>query len=204
MERKIIRFITFFKVFKEKLITSFFCFFLNWWLYSKSKITLPSAGHSTPVSQYKQVHLHVLFMCKQSSAKGTIYLIIIINIISMLYHVKTHLKTCQCTNTTVQKEEVNIKQKVHCYRCNNLLYSELIFFYILSTVQQLYKVILAVLPVVMRSKAAGTPMSLGRRWLPPAAGRRPRVTSGRPTLAWKDKKAQYLMNDRPWLGWQRE
>lgn len=39
-------------------------------------------------------------------------------------------------------------------------------------------------PVVMRSKLAGTPMSLGRRWVPPAPGSRPKATSGNPSLAW--------------------
>ena len=45
------------------------------------------------------------------------------------------------------------------------------------------KVMLSLRPVVMRFNAAGTPMSLGRRWVPPAAGSRPRVTSGSPNLA---------------------
>lgn len=44
-------------------------------------------------------------------------------------------------------------------------------------------VIMSLLPVVMRFNAAGTPMSLGRRWVPPAAGSRPSVTSGSPNLA---------------------
>lgn len=46
----------------------------------------------------------------------------------------------------------------------------------------------------MRFSAAGTPMSLGSRWVPPAPGSRPRVTSGSPSMAWKDTELLSSMN----------
>lgn len=46
----------------------------------------------------------------------------------------------------------------------------------------------------MRLSAAGTPMSLGSRWVPPAPGSRPRVTSGSPSMAWEDRQ-------RCWAWW---
>lgn len=43
-------------------------------------------------------------------------------------------------------------------------------------------------PEVIRSSAAGTPMSLGRSWVPLAPGRIPNVTSGKPIRAYQSLK----------------
>ena len=53
----------------------------------------------------------------------------------------------------------------------------------------------------MRFRAAGTPMSLGRRWDPPAAGNRPKLTSGSPSLALKGTEAQSMSNRRGLTVW---
>lgn len=44
-------------------------------------------------------------------------------------------------------------------------------------------------PEVIKSRAAGTPMSLGRSWVPLAPGRSPNVTSGKPIWAYQSLKA---------------
>lgn len=40
---------------------------------------------------------------------------------------------------------------------------------------------LTLLPVSSRSRAVGTEVSLGSRWVPPLPGRRPSITSGSPS-----------------------
>lgn len=42
------------------------------------------------------------------------------------------------------------------------------------------------LPVMIISSAAGTPINRGSRWVPPAPGSKPIVTSGKPTSAWNE------------------
>lgn len=85
------------------------------------------------------------------------------------------------TNPTISEENQSLNTK-SAYRCSGVLrpgprgstsWSTIFIFFARSA--------LIVLPVSSMSRAAGIPASLGSRWVPPAPGNRPSMTSGSPS-----------------------